>query len=42
MTAGYRAAEEAARQHVAGFVATPFNLDDLVEEVERVAAGVSA
>ena len=42
MTAGYRAAAEAARQHVAGFVAKRFHLDDLVAEVERVAAGVSA
>ena len=42
MTAGYRAAEEAARQHVAGFVAKPFHLHDLVAEVERVAAGASA
>jgi DNA-binding response OmpR family regulator len=42
MTAGYRAAEEAARQHVDGFVAKPFHLQDLVAEVERVAAGAAA
>ena len=42
MTAGYRAAEEAAKHRVAGYLAKPFDLDELVAVVERVAARAAA
>ena len=35
MTAGFRAQAEAERCHADGFLPKPFNLDDLVQVVER-------
>ena len=35
MTAARRARDEAERHHAAGYIAKPFDVDDLVETVER-------